>query len=147
MPERIDRSEKEWRALLSPAEYRVLRRRRTEIAFTGAYWDTKDPGVYRCRGCGSSLFSSNAKYDSGSGWPSFYEPLAEGAIRSVEDHSLFMRRVEVRCAACAGHLGHVFPDGPEPSGLRYCLNSAALELDSTADADSAEDQREGKAGR
>lgn len=147
MPERIDRSEEEWRALLSPSEHRVLRGRRTEVAFTGAYWDTKDPGVYRCRGCGSPLFSSEAKYDSGSGWPSFYEPLAEDAVRCVEDTRLFMRRLEVRCAVCEGHLGHVFPDGPEPSGLRYCLNSAALELDPTADTDPEEDQGDEKAGR
>jgi peptide-methionine (R)-S-oxide reductase len=132
MPERIDRSEREWRALLSPEAYRVLRRRRTEIAFTGSYWDTKDPGVYRCRGCGSPLFSSEAKYDSGTGWPSFYEPLGEDRVRSVEDRTLLMRRVEVRCAACDGHLGHVFPDGPESARLRYCLNSAALELDPSA---------------
>ncbi len=129
MSDPSDRSDAEWREALSPEEYQILRKKGTERAFTGRYWNEKTPGVYRCRGCGEPLFSSDTKYESGSGWPSFWEPVAEGAVAQEDDRSLFMRRTEVLCSSCGGHLGHVFPDGPEPTGLRYCINSASLELD------------------
>lgn len=120
------------RTRLGPEAYRVLREKGTERPFTGRYWNAKDDGVYRCRGCGAPLFSSEAKYDSGTGWPSFWEPLSDEAVSTEFDTSHGMRRTEVLCAKCGGHLGHLFPDGPEPTGLRYCLNSAALDLDTNA---------------
>jgi peptide-methionine (R)-S-oxide reductase len=127
--ERVVKTEAEWREQLGEEAYQVLRQKGTERPFTGQYYREKAKGIYRCRGCGAPLFSSEAKYDSGSGWPSFYEPLDPGNLREEIDRSHFMTRTEVLCASCGGHLGHVFPDGPEPTGLRYCINSCALQLD------------------
>ncbi|MCP5179666.1 MAG: peptide-methionine (R)-S-oxide reductase MsrB [Pseudomonadales bacterium] len=126
---KVARSEAEWRQLLSAEEYEVTRCSATERAFTGLYWDSKTPGLYRCKCCGTPLFDSDTKYDSGTGWPSFWQPVSEDAVAMKEDLSYGMRRVEVVCAACDAHLGHVFPDGPNPTGLRYCMNSASLNLD------------------
>jgi peptide-methionine (R)-S-oxide reductase len=131
--EKLEKSAQEWREELSPEEYHVLREQGTERAFTGAYWDEKTPGVYRCGACGNELFSSDSKFDSGTGWPSFFDPMDSDAVETRPDNSFFMRRTEVVCSRCRGHLGHVFEDGPEPTGLRYCINSCSLDLDPEAE--------------
>jgi peptide-methionine (R)-S-oxide reductase len=122
-----------WRERLTPEEFEILRRGGTEQAFTGAYWDAKEPGVYRCAACDQVLFKSDTKYDSGTGWPSFWEPADSDAVTTHVDSSYGMVRTEVRCARCGSHLGHVFPDGPRPTGERYCMNSAALRLEPTGE--------------
>ena len=126
MVEKVEKSETEWRSVLSPEQYEVLRNKGTERAFTGALLDNKGTGMYTCAGCGTPLFASDTKFESGSGWPSFWEPAADDRVELHEDVSHGMRRVEVTCAACGGHLGHVFPDGPNPTGDRYCINSLSL---------------------
>ncbi len=122
----IEKSDSEWRSQLTDMQYYVTRQHGTERAFTGPYWDDKSDGVYNCVCCGAPLFNSETKYDSGTGWPSFYAPVDENNVSEHEDRGLFMRRTEVRCAKCDAHLGHVFPDGPKPTGLRYCINGHAL---------------------
>lgn len=124
----VQKDDEEWKSLLSAEEYRVLRRAGTERAFTGRYHDCKEDGIYVCAGCGNPLFDARTKYDSGSGWPSYFEPLKPEAVEEHEDRSLFAVRTEVCCSRCGGHLGHVFNDGPRPTGLRYCMNSAAMRL-------------------
>jgi peptide-methionine (R)-S-oxide reductase len=127
---KLKKTEAEWRRELTPEQYHVMREHGTERPWSGEYNSTKEQGVYRCAGCGAELFRSDAKFDSGTGWPSFYEPAGDESVETEEDRSLFMRRTEVHCANCDSHLGHVFPDGPRPTGLRYCINSVCLVLDS-----------------
>jgi peptide-methionine (R)-S-oxide reductase len=132
MSTKVQRSEQEWRQMLTPEQYEVLRQKGTERAFTGKYAHSKEHGTYVCAGCGAPLFDSDTKFESGTGWPSFYQPIAPDAVTTESDTSYGMVRTEAECAACGGHLGHVFPDGPAPTGLRYCINSVSLDLKSKA---------------
>ena len=132
MKEDAKRSDAEWKQALSAEQYEVLRRKGTERAFTGRYYSSKEEGVYRCAGCGNSLFDSETKFDSGTGWPSYYQPVSPNAVQIEEDNSYGMIRLEVLCSRCGGHLGHVFPDGPQPTGQRYCINSVSLDFEPRA---------------
>ena len=138
--DKVIKSDAQWRVELDPQSFQVLRLKGTERAFTGRYWDHWATGTYRCRGCGEPLFTSGTKFDAGCGWPSFDRPLKEGVIAEAADHSYGMRRVEVLCERCGGHLGHVFPDGPAPTRMRYCINSASLDFDAASATPAAADE-------
>jgi peptide-methionine (R)-S-oxide reductase len=129
MNKKVEKSDEQWKTELTPEQFEVCRNKGTERPFTGEYYRTKTPGVYKCVACGNELFDSDTKFDSGTGWPSFYKPLSDESVGTEEDNTYGMRRTEVMCNACGAHLGHVFPDGPRPTGLRYCINSVALKLD------------------
>lgn len=133
MPEKVTKTDAEWKRELTPEQYHVLREKGTERPFTGRYWNTKDTGVYHCAGCGAVLFKSEAKFDSGCGWPSFDAPAVTNAVATRDDNSHFMHRIEVYCPHCGGHLGHVFDDGPTSTGLRYCINSVSIKLEKKKD--------------
>lgn len=129
MPDKVAKSDKDWKEILTPEQYHVLREKGTERPFTGKYWDNKEEGTYKCAACGEILFESDTKFDSGCGWPSFYAPESKTKIVAQDDRSFGMHRIEVLCSKCGGHLGHVFDDGPNPTGLRYCINSASLNFE------------------
>jgi peptide-methionine (R)-S-oxide reductase len=129
MKPKIEKSEEQWQKELTPEQYEVCRLKGTERPFTGEYYKTKEPGVYKCAACGNELFSSDTKYESGTGWPSFFKPIGEEHVETEDDTSYGMQRTEVMCSKCGAHLGHLFPDGPRPTGLRYCINSVSLKLD------------------